>query len=262
MSRTLIMQIAYNGALFSGFARQPQQVTVQGQIEAALATLLKREVETVGAGRTDAGVHALGQVMSCVITDEEAKELNLFGLRRSLEVLSGEGISVRSVRLGPAEFSARFDAIQRVYRYRLFTRPERPLFLKDFVWHIPRDLNIEAMREAATFALGEHDFTSFCVKASADELKAQGLSLSRNISEITFFTEEVLGEECVTIEVVGNAFLHSMVRTLVGTLVEIGQGSADPTWMRDVIEAKSREAAGQTAPACGLTFYRVDYPAL
>ena len=260
MSASLILLVAYKGASFAGFARQPQQKTVQGQLEAALKIILKREVETVGAGRTDSGVHALGQVVSCAITDDEHASLNLFALRRSLEVLAGEDISLRALAFGPAAFSARFDALERTYRYRIFTGIERPLFLADFAWHVPRALDIEAMRQATEYAKGEHDFTSFCVKASADELKAQGLSLCREISALEIFEEEVLGEACLTIEVRGNAFLHSMVRTLVGTLVEIGSGQHNPAWMGEVIAAQSREAAGQTAPAAGLTFFHVRYP--
>ena len=260
MSSSLALLIAYRGAPFAGFARQPHQKTVQGQIEAALRTVLKREVETVGAGRTDSGVHALGQVMSCEITNDERSTLNLFALRRSLEVLAGEGISVREVSFAPEGFSARFDAVERTYRYRIFMGTERPLFCADFVWHVPHVLDTEAMKEAATFALGEHDFASFCVKASADELKSQGLSLRREITALNFFTEDVMGEECLTIEVKGNAFLHSMVRTLVGSLVEIGSGQHNSVWMGGIIAAQSREAAGQTAPAAGLTFFHVRYP--
>ena len=256
----LALRIAYNGAPFAGFARQPEQKTVQGQIEHALHVLLKRDVETVGAGRTDSGVHALGQVMSVALLDTPAEQnLDLFAMRRSLEVLAGEGIAVRNIAFVPDGFSARFDALERTYRYRLSLSPERPLFSAPYVWHLARELDVASMRKAARLLKGEHDFESFCVTSTAQDLKAQGLSLSREITHIDLFEEEFFGEQCLTIEVRGNAFLHSMVRTLVGTLVEVGLGHNEPAWVQDVLAARSRSAAGQTAPAAGLTFYHVAY---
>ena len=260
--RDLALKVAYLGAPFAGFARQPCQVTVQGQLEAALKTLLRREVETICAGRTDSGVHALGQVISCALNPSPAEQsLDLFAFRRSLEVLAGTGISVRAAAFVPAGFSARFDAVERVYRYRIFVGNEEPLFGAPFAWHITHALNVDAMRAAATYLVGEHDFTSFCVTVSAAKLRDQGLSLARNVHAIELFEEDVLGENCITIEVRGNAFLHSMVRTLVGTLVEVGLGNRAPEWVVSVLEARQRSAAGQTAPAAGLTFVNVRYPA-
>lgn len=251
-SHSLALTVAYDGTDFSGFARQPGLPTVQGRIEDALRTTLRRDVETVGAGRTDAGVHALGQVMSF---DAFGDEPDLRRLRRSLDALSGDGIVVRDVRRARPGFSARFDACSREYRYRLVTGHVPPLFLRRFAWHVPDELDRGAMREAAAHLVGEHDFRSFCVSESAE-----GQRTVRAISTLELCEEEHLGERCLVVRVVGNAFLHSMVRVVVGTLVEVGAGRRDSGWVREALDAKRREAAGPTAPAGGLTLWTVEYP--
>lgn len=248
----LALTVAYDGAPFHGFARQEGLPTVQGRIEAALATLTRREVVTVGAGRTDTGVHALGQVVSFECTGEEPEPAVLL---RGLNALSGGGISVREVRRARPGFSARFDAVSREYRYRITTSAAPPVFLSHVAWGLGRSLDLAAMREAAGHLVGEHDFRSFCVASSAE-----GQRTVRSIDTVEIGHEEHLGEECVVLRVVGNAFLHSMVRTLVGTLVEVGVGRRAPGWVAEVLAARDRRAAGQTAPAQGLTFWRVDYP--
>lgn len=255
---TVALFIAYNGAPFAGFARQPDRKTVQGQIESALSTVLRREVRTVGAGRTDSGVHALGQVMSFDL--EEGEEPDLFALRRSADVLSGDGISVYEARLVHPGFSSRFDAVRRTYRYRIFQGSAAPIFCAPYVWHISGELDFASMEKAAGYFIGEHDFRSFCVKNTADELEKKGLSTAREVLALSLFFEEHFGERCLTVEVVGNAFLHSMVRTLVGTLVEVGIGHHDPAWVKEVLSARNRAVAGPTAPAQGLTFCKVEYP--
>jgi len=255
---TIALLLTYNGAPFAGFARQPDRKTVQGQIESALSTVLRREVRTVGAGRTDSGVHALGQVMSFDL--EEGEKPDLFALRRSVDVLSGDGIGVYEVRRVRPGFSARFDAVRRTYRYRIFQGSAASIFCDPYVWQIPKHLDVASMEKAADYFVGEHDFRSFCVTNTALELEKKSLSTSREILALTLFPEEHFGERCLTVEVVGNAFLHSMVRTLVGTLVEVGVGHHEPAWAGEVLRARDRAAAGPTAPAQGLTFYKVEYP--
>ncbi len=248
----IALTVAYDGSPFSGFARQPGLQTVQGRIESALQTVLGREVTTTGAGRTDAGVHALGQVVSF---DALGDEPHPHQLRRSVEALSGGGISIREVRRARTGFSARFDAVEREYRYRIFNASADPVFLERFSWHVAARLDLEQMRECAAPLIGEHDFRSFCVTDSG-----AGKSTVRRIDILEIVEEEHLGEACLTVRVVGNAFLHSMVRTIVGTLVEAGSGRRDSDWIREVLIAQSRAAAGPTAPAKGLVFHRVAYP--
>lgn len=256
MQQSLVLTIAYNGAAYSGFAKQKDErlATVQGKLEHALATYFRHPVETVCAGRTDAGVHALGQVVSCELEASELEATTPSRLIISLNALTPDDISIKQVRIAEAGFSARFDAKSREYRYRIVTGPVPPLFLKDFAWWRRGELDVDAMREAAQHLIGEHDFKSFCKTASAE-----GKTTMRRVEEITLACESQLGEECLVIKVVGNAFLHSMVRTIVGTLVQVGAGNRDPEWVAQVLEACDRNAAGETAPACGLTFWHVEY---
>lgn len=251
---TIAMTVAYNGEPFCGFARQPGQLTVQGELEHALELLFRRPVDTTCAGRTDAGVHARGQVVSFDIAREELRDRSFFTLCRSLNALTHEMITVSDVREEAFGFSARFDAKEREYRYSISTASTPPLFMRDFCWHFGKPLDVEAMRAGAAHLVGEHDFKSFCLTVSAI-----GKPTCRNVSEISIYPENVLGEELLVIKVVGNAFLHSMVRTIVGTLVAVGRGQRDPEWVAEVLAACDRSAAGENAPACGLTFWQVRY---
>lgn len=252
--RTLSLTVSYNGAPFSGFARQPGQLTVQGELEQALSLVFRRPVEVVCSGRTDAGVHALGQVVSFDVANDELEGRNLYSLRRSLNALTHEGITVREVEERQPGFSARFDAQWREYHYHVCLDEVPPLFMRDFSWYVHGQLDIDAMREAAAHLVGEHDFKSFCMAASA-----VGKPTCRNVHEISLSREMIMGEGILTIKVVGNAFLHSMVRTIVGTLVMVGRGQRKPEWVREVLEARNRTAAGENAPAAGLVFWRVRY---
>ncbi|RXZ54006.1 tRNA pseudouridine(38-40) synthase TruA [Senegalimassilia faecalis] len=252
--RTLSLTVSYNGAPFSGFARQPGQLTVQGELEQALSLVFRRHMEVVCSGRTDAGVHALGQVVSFDVANDELEGRNLYSLRRSLNALTHEDITVREVEERQPGFSARFDAQWREYHYHVCLDEVPPLFMRDFSWYVHGQLDIDAMREAAAHLVGEHDFKSFCMAASA-----VGKPTCRNVHEISLSREMIMGEGILTIKVVGNAFLHSMVRTIVGTLVMVGRGQRKPEWVREVLEARNRTAAGGNAPAAGLVFWRVQY---
>ena len=254
---SLVLRLAYDGAAYSGYAKQkdPRIHTVQGELERALGTLLGQDVATVCAGRTDAGVHALGQVASCQLPRAELAGRNLGKLRISLNALTPDDISVKDVGVADAAFSARFSAVRREYRYRIATGGEPPLFLRAYAWHCRGSLDADAMREGAAQLVGEHDFASFCKAASA-----QGKNTVRCIEELSIEPDVQLGEEHLVVRVVGNAFLHSMVRTIVGTLVEAGCGRRPPEWVGQALRACQRSAAGQTAPACGLTFWGVQYP--
>lgn len=227
---------------------------MQGELEHALELLFRRPVDTTCAGRTDAGVHAKGQVVSFDIARDELRDRSFYTLCRSINALTHEAISVSDLREEAFGFSARFDAQEREYRYSISTAPTPPLFMRDFCWHLAKPLDVEAMRAGAAHLIGEHDFKSFCLAVSA-----VGKPTHRNVSEISIYPETVLGEELLVVKVVGNAFLHSMVRTIVGTLVAVGRGQRDPEWVADVLAACDRSAAGENAPACGLTFWQVRY---
>ena len=258
---TLVLELGYRGGDFSGFAEQEGCRTVAGELRGALETVLHRPVDLVCAGRTDAGVHAIAQYVSVSV---EGEELSLSGRRllASLTALVPNDMSVRRVLRADEGFSARFDAIERSYRYRISCGRARPMLLWGHTWWLrpAASLEVSAMNEAAAHLVGEHDFTSFCKVSSARMLREDGRSLSRNLSRVQVSATEELGEPLVAIDVTGNAFLHNMVRIITGTLVEVGRGHRDPAWMREVLEAKDRRAAGQTAPPEGLTFTNVCYP--
>lgn len=251
---TLALVVGYRGAGFRGFAEQREGRTVAGELRRALEMLLRREVDITCAGRTDAGVHALGQVVSVPMARSELA-LPADRLQRALTALVGDDISVRAVLRGDARFSARFDAEARSYRYRVAAGPVRPVLCFDHAWWLAAPLDVDAMRRAAAPLVGEHDFRSFAKASSVN-----GVSCWREVRRLCVGRASEAGEDLVTFDVEGNAFLHNMVRALVGTLVEVGRGHRDETWPAAVLAARDRRAAGQNAPAKGLTFVGVRYP--
>lgn len=252
MNPVTVLTLGYDGSQFHGFARQDGLATVQGSIEAALRVVLRREVETVGAGRTDTGVHARGQVVSFAGAPGDADDA---ALRRSLNALLRGDVVVTSVRHAREDFSARHDAQWREYRYLLVDGPVPPLALRDRAWWVRGELDLGAMSAAAARLLGEHDFTSFCVAASVE-----GKRTVRDLSVLEIAQSEELGERCIEVRVIGRSFLHSMVRIIVGSLVEVGRGRRPAEWMAEALEARDRGAAGPTAPPHGLTLWSVGYP--
>lgn len=251
---TLSATVSYLGAPFAGFAKQPGQLTVQGELEGALELLFRRPVELVCAGRTDAGVHARGQVVSFEVDEAELRGRELRTLRKSLNALTHDDIVVRLVEQRSRGFSARFDAEWREYKYFLATGETPPLFTAHSSWHVGPNLDIAAMEAGARHLIGEHDFKSFCMAASAKDKPT-----CRNVSEISIAAADIMGEPHRVITVRGNAFLHSMVRTIVGTLVMVGRGQRTPDWVAEVLAARDRQAAGENAPAQGLVFWSVAY---
>jgi tRNA pseudouridine38-40 synthase len=247
-----VLTVAYDGAPFAGFARQPGLPTVQGRIENALRVVLRRDVVTVGAGRTDAGVHARAQSVSFEGAPGDPAP---GALRRSLNALTGPEVAVSEVRCAAPGFSARHDAVAREYRYLLVSGPVPPVALRGRVWWVKRDLDLGAMRQGAEHLLGEHDFRSFCVAGSAE-----GRRTVRDVAVLSIDPATELGEACVEVRVAGRSFLHSMVRAVVGSLVEVGEGRRGPEWMAEALAACDRAAAGQTAPAHGLTLWSVTFP--
>ncbi len=246
------LTVAYDGAPFAGFQSQPGLETVQGRLEAALEIALGVPVHVTCAGRTDAGVHARAQVVSFTSTGHEPEPARL---SRSLNALAGPHIAVRQVRRAVASFDARHSAIGRRYRYLIVDLPSPPVALKDRSWWVKRSLDVEAMREASRVLLGRHDFASFCVAESAREQPTM-----REITMLELERVSELGEECLELTVEGRSFLHSMVRVITGSLVEVGKGRRDAAWLEAALEAAERSAAGPTSPARGLTLWSVSYP--
>ena len=251
---TLVIKLGYRGTAFCGFAEQPTQRSVAGDLRRALETVLRREVELTCAGRTDAGVHAQAQYVSLPVYDAD---LSLSGekLVRSLTALTDDDISIRQLFRAPQGFSARFDAQARSYRYRICADSARPILGWDHVWWYNGYLDADLMDMAAQALVGEHDFKSFCKAISAE-----GKPTHRVVERLSVEEIEEAGEKLIAVDITGNAFLHNMVRTIVGTLVEIGRGHRSVEWIDEVLAAKNRIAAGSCAPAQGLTFVNVRYP--
>ena len=237
LDATLVFRVAYDGSSYSGFAEQPGQTTVAGELCRAIETLLRRPIDLTCAGRTDAGVHAVAQYISVPVTDAELACTRRRWLR-AMDALLPKDIAINEVYKARKGFSARFDARSRTYTYRIADRDARPVLSRGAVWWHRYPLDVK----------------SFCKVASA-----VGKPTHRCVMRAEFGHEVAFGEDILTFTIEGNAFLHSMVRSIVGTLVEIGMHRREPEWMREVIDACDRTAAGPTAPACGLTFMGVDY---
>ncbi|MGH2710814.1 MAG: tRNA pseudouridine(38-40) synthase TruA [Actinomycetota bacterium] len=234
--------LAYDGTGFRGFARQPRIRTVQGVLEDALGTVLGVVPKLSVAGRTDAGVHALGQVVSFEAEEEPAR------IQRSLNRMLAPEVVVPEARRAPGGFDARHSATSREYLYRIRTGPWPDPFWSRFEWHHPRELALGRMRAAARQLLGEHDFASFCRRPpeGSTRRRLRRLSVTKN-------------GEIVELRAEADAFLHQMVRSLVGTLTAVGEGRMKPSEMPQILKARSRETAGPVAPPDGLTLVRVRY---
>jgi tRNA pseudouridine38-40 synthase len=237
--------LAYDGTSFRGWARQPRVRTVQGVIEDALGRMLGEVPKLFVAGRTDAGVHASGQVASFVAPGP----VDLERIRRGLNGMLGPEVVAREVLVAPDSFNARHSATGREYVYRIRTAEVGDPFTSRFVWHLPGDLRLGPMRNAARTLIGEHDFGSFC---RAPQIPA---STVRRLRRLTIAPA---GEE-VVIRAEADSFLHQMVRSIVGTLVRVGEAKTAPEAMAAILAARDRSAAGQIAPTIGLTLVRVSY---
>jgi tRNA pseudouridine38-40 synthase len=245
----LRLDLQYDGTALHGWARQPGQRTVQGDLEDALATVLRCPVGLTVAGRTDAGVHATGQVAHCDVPEESWRAVEASLLRRLRGVLPPD-IAVTAVRPAPAGFDARFAALARHYAYRLTDAPSGPPPLRraDTVgW--PRPLDAGAMATAATPLLGEHDFAAFC-------RRREGATTIRTLHALDVARDGGI----VTVAASADAFCHSMVRSLVGALLQVGEGARSPEWPAGLLERTQRADEVPVAPAAGLTLVRVDYP--
>jgi tRNA pseudouridine38-40 synthase len=245
--RVIRLGLAYDGTGFRGWARQrdPAVRTVEGVLLERLETILREPVKLSVAGRTDAGVHARGQVASFRTGVGIAPER----LPRALNAALAPEVVVLDAGEAPDWFDARFSATAREYAYRIDERDVPDPFTGRFVWHRPGRLALGPMREAAALLVGEHDFTSFCRRPGP------GRSTTRDLRRLSIARRGDL----LAIHTEASAFLHQMVRSLVGTLAAVGEGRIDPGAMPRILEAGDRAAAGRLAPARGLTLERVRY---
>ncbi len=242
--------IEYDGAPFFGWQTQPNVPSVQGAIEDALAKLNPTRPRIQTAGRTDAGVHATGQVAHVDLD----RDWDTFKLRGAINAhMRPHPIAILDVVRVPDDFKARFSAKERSYRYRILARKAPPVLTKGRVWAIGYTLDIEAMQQGAQHLLGRHDYSTF--RAS----ECQAKSPEKSIDELTVSKWDANGGEEVIIDVRARSFLHNQVRSIVGSLVKVGSGTWHPDQIKVVLEAKDRTACGPVAPPHGLYLVHVRY---
>ena len=242
---TVKLILEYDGSRYAGWQRQPDQPTVQEAIETALFQLTQETLSVIGAGRTDSGVHALGQVASFRIERQWTPREWIRGLNARLP----DDIAVRSAAIVSDEFHARYAARGKLYEYRILNRGERPAIDRAYLWHVHKPLDQIAMEQAAAHLVGSHNFTSFEGTLTDNEdpvCNLRQLSLSRE-------------NDIVKIHAYADRFLKHMVRAIVGTLVEVGHAKRAPDSLGAILAMKDRTAAGRTAPPHGLFLVRVDY---
>jgi tRNA pseudouridine38-40 synthase len=247
--RTIKLTIEYDGTHFVGWQRQAQGVSVQGLLEEALAAFEGAPVEVHGAGRTDAGVHALGQVASASLTASHPTET----LQRALNAVLPPAVRIIEAAEAPPDFHARFSAVGKVYEYRLVNAPYVSPFIQRYVWHVPGHLDRAAMEEAASALVGTHDFAAFQGAGSIVS------STTRTVHRIEWEWGDG-PRRPVVMRIEGDGFVRHMVRNIVGTLVDAGAGRLSPSRIPGILASRERGRAGPTAPAAGLFLVQVRYP--
>ena len=248
------LTVAYDGTGFHGFAAQPGQTTVGGTLGEAIEKVVGHEVSLTCAGRTDAGVHAWGQVVHADVAPARGR-LDLDALVRSCNAMLAPAVVVREAAMAPARFDARHSAVARRYRYSVLNSPTPDPFLATTAWHVEDPLDLRAMEQASDPLLGEHDFSTFCRRPP------DGGSLVRRVLDARWTRGHGgLGEgDVLRFEMAATAFCHQMVRSVVGTLVEVGRGrkrAGDLAW---ILRAGDRALAGSPAPPHGLCLWAVRY---
>lgn len=246
---TFKLTLAYDGTDFSGWQAQPEQRTVQGALENAWREITGETIRVTAASRTDAGVHALGQVVG-VNSESRLSASELFG---GINAKLPLDVVLMNIEEAPPEFHATRDARCKRYRYQIHNDRRRPLFERGRVWHVPQPLDVESMHRTGQSLLGEHDFASFQSTGSERE------STVRTVFAVAVAREAGEHAARVWIEVEGDGFLYNMVRIIAGTLVEVGTGQRDKSSLGEVLAACDRRAAGKTAPPQGLMLLRVEY---
>ena len=245
MEQNYRLTIAYDGSRFFGWERQPDKDTIQGKLEAVLGALQGHPVNVIGAGRTDAGVHARAMTASVVLDVTETPD----AIRDYLNRYLPDAIAVREVKEAAPRFHARYKALGKTYRYVCFDGPVKPVFDRKYVTLLDFHPDLERMQQAAAYLQGEHDFASFCGNPRMKK------STVRLVDSITVVRQK----DRIVFTFHGTGFLQNMVRILVGTLLEVGRGTRQPEDMPALLEARDRRLAGPTAPPEGLCLMKVDY---
>jgi tRNA pseudouridine38-40 synthase len=244
--------VTYLGTSFRGFAANVGQRTVMGELTDAVSRIARRPVELTGAGRTDAGVHAWGQVVS----GDVPAELDLGDVARRVNRLCAPEIAIRSAEWAAPDFDARFSATWRRYRYHIWNDPAPNPLVATIVWHVHQPLDVRLMGEAVAPLIGEHDFSSFCRRPKVPE-GAEPASMVRIVHDIAL--TRIDRSPMLRLEITGSAFCQQMVRSITGTLVDVGTHRLSPADVHAIVHAKDRSVAGQIAPPQGLMLWAVGY---
>ena len=239
------LTISYDGSRYYGWEHQPDKDTIQGKLESVISKLTGTETEVIGAGRTDAGVHAKGMVANAVITTDMSEQL----LKEQINRYLPDDISVTDLKIAAERFHARYKAVGKTYRYTCYYGENKPVFDRKYLYRLDLEPDLEKMIKAAEYLTGEHDYASFCsnpkMKKSTVRI-VDKIDIKKKSGYITFTYH-------------GTGFLQHMVRILTGTLLEVGYGKRTPESIPELIDAKDRKLAGFTAPAQGLCLISVDY---
>jgi tRNA pseudouridine38-40 synthase len=265
MPRTLKLTIAYDGTNYAGWQRQVNAISIQQVLEDEIAAIVGAHHPLNAAGRTDAGVHAAAQVASITIDHEISADDLLRALNARLK--AGD-IRIRSIEEMPERWDARIFSKGKTYRYAIWNGAAPSPFLRHVVWHVPHRLDLERMQRAAAMLIGEHDFAAFKGRGT-DVLTTIRRVLTADVVEMNIHTDQPIalsplddaadGGRLIRFEISGTGFLRHMVRTIAGTLVDIGRGNMEVDDMRAILESRDRAQTGQTAPAQGLMLWKVQY---
>jgi len=244
--RTIKLIIEYDGANYQGWQVQPKGPTIQGMLEDKIKLLTGESIQLVGSGRTDAGVHALGQVAHF----KTQSRMDLRSMQRALNSLLPRDIVIQKIEEVEEGFHARKHVKSKIYEYRILNRSLRSAFNRGYVWHIPQKINLTQMKKATQGLIGEHDFSAF---------RTAGSSTRTTIRRVNRAEWKRGRDGLIRFEIEANGFLKQMVRSIVGTLIEVGKGKINVEEFRKILDSKDRKMAGTTAPAQGLFLKEVKY---
>ncbi len=239
------LTISYDGSRYYGWEHQPDKDTIQGKLESVISKLTETETEVIGAGRTDAGVHAKGMVANAVITTNLSEQ----ELKEQINRYLPDDICVTDLKIAAERFHARYKAVGKTYRYTCYYGENKPVFDRKYLYRLDQEPDLEEMIKAAGYLTGEHDYASFC----------SNLKMKKSTVRIVDKIEIKKKSGYITFTYHGTGFLQHMVRILTGTLLEVGYGKRIPESIPELIEATDRKLAGFTAPAQGLCLISVDY---
>ena len=243
--RNIKLTIEYDGKEFNGWQKQPNKLNIQGNIEKVLSDITKEDIEIIGSGRTDAGVHALGQVANFKTNSTIPIEKFAIAINSRLK----KSIVIKKAEEVPERFHSRYNCKKKTYRYVINNSETGSAIYRNLEYNIKQPLNLEKMQDASRYFVGEHDFSAF---------KASGTSSKSSVR--TIYSAKVTKEgERIYIELTGNGFLYNMVRIIAGTLVEVGLGKIKPEEITEIIDSKDRQKAGKTLPPYGLYLVEVNY---